>query len=225
MRRNATVAVVLLALCLVSSGPPGAVAATALGTSAWSLEVGTNIGAADQDGSFAIRKHSSASSAFRLGVEVDLNDSDGNGARTDTGSPDVDVEQTLQSSSTNLSVQWMHFAAIRNSVTATFAVGPVVGFTRQSFRTRQGTSGQPGYSEVEFLFSSTTFGVDLDLGVEWFFNRRFSLGGRTGLRAMTGPGSQRTIVRSPASKTEIDLDVDDTELSVGTARIQLTGYF
>jgi len=30
---------------------------------------------------------------------------------------------------------------------------------------------------------------------------------------------------NPASKTEIDLDVDETELSVGTARVQLTGYF
>jgi hypothetical protein len=150
---------------------------------------------------------------------VDLAVSEGKGTLTDTGSPDVDAEQTFEFNSTNLSIQWMHFAPIRNNLTATFAVGPVVGFTRQFQRGTQGTQ------EVEFLFSSTTFGVDLGLGVEWFFNRRFSLGGRTGLRAVTGSGSQVTIVRSPASKIEIDLDVDETELSVGTARIQLTGYF
>ena len=73
------------------------------------------------------------------------------------------------------------------------------------------------------------FGVDLGLGVEWFFNRRFSLGGQTGLRATTGSGDQVEIFRSGTagtySKTETALDVDVTELTVGTARIQLTGYF
>jgi len=225
MRRNATITAVLLALCLVSSGPPGAAAATALGTATWSLEIGTDVGAGNTDGSFAIRKHSSASSAFRLGMEVDLNNSDGDGTRTDTGSPDVGAGQISEFNSTDLSIQWMHFAPIRDNVTATFAVGPVVGFTRQFQRIRQGTSGQPGFQEVEVLFHSTTFGLDLGLGVEWFFNRRVSLGGRTGLRAVTGSGNQVTVIRSPPSKTEIDIDVDETELSVGTARIQLTGYF
>jgi hypothetical protein len=219
MRWNATTSVVLIVLCLVSSARPVAAAATALGTSAWSLEIGTNVGAGNQDGSFAIRKHTSASSAFRLGIEGDLDASDGNGTRTNTGSPDADAEISFEFNSTYLSIQWMHFAPIRDNVTATFAVGPVVGLARDFQRIKQLTQ------EVEFVSRSTRFGLDLGFGVEWFFNRRFSLGGRTGLRAVTGSGSQVAIYRSPGSKTETNLDLDQTELSVGTARIQLMGYF
>ncbi|HKQ20289.1 MAG TPA: hypothetical protein VJW75_11140, partial [Candidatus Eisenbacteria bacterium] len=158
---TATIPVLLIVLLLVSGAPPGTAAATALGTSTWSLEIGTDLGSGDTDGSFAIRKHSSASSAFRFGIEADLGDSDGSGTITDTGSPDLMVEQTFESHSIDLMVQWMHFAPIRENVTATFAVGPVVELTRQSQRFTEGTSGQPGFDEDEFRFSSTAFGLDL----------------------------------------------------------------
>ena len=222
---TATIPVVLIVLSLVSSVPRRAAAATALGTSTWSVEIGTNLGAGNTDGSFAIRKHSSASTAFRFGIEVDLDNTDGNGTITDTGSPDVNLEQNFDFNSTALSIQWMHFAPIRDNVTATFAVGPVVEITRQSQRSTEGTRGQPGFDEDEFRFSSMTFGLDLGLGVEWFFSRRLSLGGQTGLRAVTGSGNEVDIDRSNTSKTETDLEVDVTEVNVGTARIQLTGYF
>lgn len=222
---TATIPVLLIVLSLVSSAPHRAAAATALGTSTWSLEIGTDLGAGNTDGSFAIRKHSSASSAFRFAIEVDMGETEGTGTITDTGSPDLDVEQNFKSHSIGLLIQWMHFAPIRDNVTATFAVGPVVEFERSSTRSTDGIRGQPGFDEDEFRFNSTAFGVDLGLGVEWFFSRRLSLGGQTGLRAVTGSGNQVDIDRSNTSKTETALDVDVTEVSVGTARIQLTGYF
>jgi hypothetical protein len=224
----ATTAAPLLALCVVSSAPQMAAADTALGTSAWSLEIGTDVGTGDNDVSFAIRRHSGESSAFRFGIEVNMEEFDGDGTRTTTGSPDQDVEQNSDGSLYALSIQWMHFAPIRNNVSATFAVGPVVQMQRQSFR--QGTAvGLPAYNSFEFSQKSTTFGLDLGLGVEWFFNRRVSLGGQTGLRAVTGSSDQVTITRSGTgltySKTEVDIDSDVMEITTGTGRIQLTAYF
>jgi hypothetical protein len=227
-KRIATTAALLLALTLVSGAPRIAAAETALGTSTWSLEIGTDLGTGDQDGSFAIRKHSGSSSAFRFGIEVDLGKSEGEGTRTDTGSPDEDVTQSFEFTNTAFSIQYMRFASIRENVTATFAVGPVVEFERGTQRIEQRV-GLPSFDGFEFRTSSTAFGLDLGLGVEWFFNPRFSLGGQSGLRFVTGSGDQVDIDRSGTagtySKTETALDVDVTELSVGTARIQLTGYF
>ena len=187
MRHLFPITSALLALCLISAAPRAAGADTALDTSAWSLEIGTNVGSGANDGSLAIRHHSGASTAFRFAVEVNLNESDGDGTRTTTGSPDLDVEQFSNSSGTDFSVQWMHFAPIRDNITATFAVGPVVEVQHQTFRFGTGL-GTPSFSGGEGRFSSTTYGVDLDLGMEWFFNRRLSLGGQTGLRATTGSG-------------------------------------
>jgi hypothetical protein len=221
-------ALLVLALALASSPSWSAAAETALGTSTWSLEIGTDLGAGGQDGSFAIRKHSGTSSAFRFGIEVDLDRSEGDGVQTATGSPDEDVAQFFEFTNTALTIQWMRFAPIRDNVTATFAVGPVVEIQRGTQRSGE-SMGLPSFDEFEFRTSSTAFGLDLGLGVEWFFNRRFSLGGQSGLRFVTGSGDQVDIDRSGTagtySKTETALDVDVTELSVGTARIQLTGYF
>lgn len=214
----------LLALCLISAAPRAAGAATALGESTWSVEIGTDLGAASTDGSFAIRRHSSASTAFRFAVEVDLEEIDGDGTRIDTGSPDVEVELAQTFSSAAFSIQWMHFAPIRDNVTATFAVGPVVETQRQMFR--QGEElGTPGFDGNEGRFSSTTYGVDLGLGMEWFFTRRLSLGGQTGLRVTTGSGKSVQIDRSATSKTETIIETDDSEIEVGTARLHLTAYF
>jgi len=224
----ATTSGLLLALILVSGAPRIAAADTALGTSTWSLEIGTDLGTGNQDGSFAIRKHSNASSAFRFGIEVDYDKTEGDGTRTDTGSPDEDAAQLFEFANTAFSIQWMRFASIRDNVTATFAVGPVVEIQRNTQRQGEGM-GLPSFDEFEFRSSSTAFGLDLGLGVEWFFNRRFSLGGQSGVRVVTGSGDQVQISRSGTagtySKTETALDIDVADLRVGTARIQLTGYF
>lgn len=223
-----TTAVLLLALSLVFSVPRPAAAETALGTSTWSLEIGTDVGGGDNDGSFAIRKHSGNSSAFRFGLEMDVDKVDGDGTRTETGQPDEDATQVQEFTNAAVSIQWMRFAPIRDNVTATFALGPVLQVQRSNQRFEQGL-GTAGFQGNEFRSSSTMFGVDLNLGVEWFFNRRFSLGGRSGLRAVTGSGNEVQIFRSGTGvtydKTEVALDTDRTDITIGDARIHLTGYF
>lgn len=225
---TATTSVLLLALSLVFGSSRPAAAETALGTSTWSLEIGTDVGGGDSDGSFAIRKHSGSSSAFRFGVEFDMDKSEGDGTRTQTGQPDFDAAQTFEFTNTDISIQWMRFAPIRDNVTVTFAVGPVLDLQRGTQLSEQ-SIGTPSFQGNEFRSSSTMFGVDLNLGVEWFFTRRFSLGGRSGLRAVTGSGNEVIIFRSGTgvtySKTETAFDVDRTDIRVGDARIHLTGYF
>ena len=215
-----------LGLALGAARPVGADAA--LGTSAWSLEIGTNVGSGDQDASFAIRRHSGASSAIRFGIEVDVEKFDGDGIRTTTGSPDEDVQQKADGTDIALSIQWMRFAPIRNNVAATFALGPVVQMERSAFRQSVGI-GTPSFSDFEARQSSRMFGLDLGLGAEWFFNPRFSLGGQAGIRALMGTDNQISIQRTGTgptyAKTETDVDVDRAEISTERARIQLTAYF
>jgi len=223
----ATTAVTLLVLCLVSTASRTTAAETALATSTWSVEIGTDFGTGNEDASFAIRRHSSASSAFRFGIEVDLDKLDGDGTRTVTGSPDEDATVFNESNFSAFSIQWMRFASIRDNVTATFAVGPVVQMERQGFREATG-QGTPLFDEREFKQNTTTFGLDLGLGVEWFFNRRVSLGGQTGLRATIGTSKLVDIDRSGTGltydKTETSLDGDVKEITTETG-IYLTGYF
>lgn len=223
----ATTAAALLALSLLSSPPRAVAAETALGTSAWSLEIGTDLGTGNSGASIAIRRHSGASSAFRFGIDANVDKLDGDGTRTQTGSADEDVNQDNQNNNVALSIQWMRFAPIRSHVTATCAVGPVVTMNRNFFR--QEEAGLPGFTGFEVSSRSTQFGLDLGLGVEWFFNSRFSLGGQAGLRATTGTNKQVFIDRSGTgatySVTETQIDSDVTDISTANTRIHLTAYF
>ena len=105
----------------------------------------------------------------------------------------------------------------------TFAVPARSGF-RQEFGI-----GLPSYQSNESWNQETLYGLDLGLGVEWFFNPRLSLGGQSGLRATTGTGNSVQVFRNGTrptySKQEISIDSDVTEISTTTARIQLTAYF
>ena len=223
----AIAAMAVSALLATSSSPRTAMADTALGTSAWSLEIGTDIGTGGDDVSIAIRRHSGASSAFRLGMELFGQKSDGEGKNVVTGSPDQDATLVQEFYSAALLVQWMHFAPIVNNVTATFAVGPVLEIVGQSFRFGQG-AGTPGFNESESWQRTTAYGLDLALGVEWFFTRRVSLGGVAAIRGTIGSGSQVQIGRSGTGPTyttgERNLDLDISRVDTGS-RIQLVGYF
>ena len=224
----AIVTCLFLGIVLASGVPPPATADTALGTSTWSLELATDIGSGDNDASFAIRRHSGASSAFRFRVDVSANKQDGDGTRTDTGNPDTKSNLDQENHAYAFSIQWMRFAAIRDNVTATFALGPIVQKQRYGVR-QENNEGLPSFNGYEQRQETTSFGVDLGLGMEWFFNRRLSLGGQSGLRATTGSGHYVNINRSgngaTYSKDETDIDVDVTEFTTATARIQLTAYF
>lgn len=222
-----TTVVALLALCAVSAVPRTASADPGLGTSKWSLEFGTILGSGS-NGALAIRCHSGASSAFRLGIAVNTNGFDGDGKNTITGSPDIKVTQFSESYQYALTLHWMRFAPIMNNVTGTFAVGPVV--QRNGFSSRQGSNaGLPAFSEGEFGQKSTLYGLDLGLGAEWFFNHRFSLGAETGVRGLIGNSKTVQIQRSGTGPTygkgETDIDADASQITAGDVKIRLTGYF
>ena len=226
--RTATSAVALLVLFGVTSVPRTAAADTALGRAKWSVELGTILGQTN-DASLAIRCHSGASSAFRLGIQVFVQNADGNdGTITQAGSPDVKTTVFNQINSNTLSIQWMRFAPIRDNVTATFAVGPVVQMGKSAFRQESGV-GDPSFTGFENSAKTTLYGLDLGLGVEWFFNSRVSLGASTALRAMMGKSKYVQVQRSGTGSTyaqiESEIEADITQISTGTGRIQLTGYF
>jgi hypothetical protein len=223
-----TISLSLFAICLESGAPRPAAADTALGTSTWSLELATDLGAGANDASFAVRRHSGASSALRLKIEVSDYEFDGDGTRSTTGSPDGAADQSSQSSTYAFSVQWMRFATIRDNVTATFALGPTARWTNGHYaQTFDG--GLPTFSGYEYSEKTTSFGLDLGLGIEWFLNRRISLGGQSGLRATAGTSKVVNISRSGTGatyqKTETNVDGDITQVTTATTRIQLTAYF
>ncbi len=177
---------------------------------------------------FAVRRHSGPSSAFRFGVDANLTDNDGDGTQTQTGSPDSDADQDNYYANYAFSIQWMRFASIRDNVTATFGVGPVVTMYRQGQR-QELNAGLPAFSGYEYSTRETLYGLDLRLGAEWFFNSRVSLGGQGGLRATTGTTKYRNISRSGTgvtySKTETDIESDATRITTGNTRILLSVYF
>lgn len=229
MRIGDTMAAILVAgLCFALVAPASASADTALGESTWSLEVGTDLSAGSDDASIAIRRHMGAGSAWRFGVEADLGDRDGDGVLMDTGSPDEPAARWDNFSFYALTLQWMRFAAVRDNVTATFAIGPVLEVTRSSYGEDR-EIGTPGYQGYESTQKTTAFGVDLGLGFEWFLARRLSLGGQASLRATTGTTDLTQIQRSgnagTYNKTELRFELDDRRVDASAGRIKLTGYF
>ncbi|HSQ59358.1 MAG TPA: hypothetical protein VLT84_02825 [Acidobacteriota bacterium] len=226
--RKTIVAVAAIGLWFAVAAPPNAAADTALGESMWSLEIGTDLGAGSSDGSIAIRRHMGASSAWRFGIDLDFDKRDGDGVLTDTGSPDEDVELFQENIFYAVSFQWMRFAAVRDNLTATFAIGPVLQRRRQIYGESQDV-GLPSFQSYEVRQSSTEYGVDLGLGIEWFFTRRLSLGGQAGIRATTGTADVVQIQRfgnaGTYNKTELNYELDTTGIEASTGRIKLTGYF
>ena len=223
--RSVSTAVAVLVLGTLMFPPRDARAQ--LGTSKWSLELATDVGSFDEIG-FAVRRHSGATSAFRLALNANLNHADGTGDLTNTGSPDLDASIFNDTHQLALAIHWMKFAKIRNELSATFATGPSVRSLR--IDSRQGTGlGTASFNESEFRLDETTFGWEFLLGAEWFFTPRLSLGGSTGFRGDIGSGSQVQINRSGNGPTydvnEFQVDTDITRITTQSARIQLVAYF
>jgi len=221
--------VVALGLCLALVAPQAARADTALGESSWSLEFGTDLGSGSGDYTIAIRRHSSASTAWRFGVEAQVSKSDGDGSVTETGEPSIGISRFYQDSDVAFTVHWMRFAQVRDNVTATFAVGAVFQRGRYVDRYDYASFGPPiDQSEYRTIYSR--YGADLRLGVEWFFSRRMSLGGAVGLRAMLGTDTSVSISRNNLGdptyyKIESETETDTRDLDTLPGLIYLTAYF
>lgn len=217
------VAVVLAAMVM---GAAGAYAQdTALGTSSWSLEFGTSLGASgDEFSEIALRRHLSERSALRIGLGGNVNGSEGDGTETQTPNPTIDVMRINTFYNYQVSLQWVHYAAVMDRVAAQFGIGPVLEVFRNHNRNTE-QFGLPGFNESEFRSDEMLYGLDLSLGVDWFFTRRLSLGGRASLQAMMGTRHEVNMFRTSSSRNTNQVEQDRLDVRTGGGNIYLTGYF
>lgn len=225
--RPRLVSIAIMTLAVTAPAFPPTSAQAQLGTSKWSLELGTDVGSFDEF-VFAVRRHSGANTAFRFALETNVNHIDGDGTVVETGTPDEDVATLVDIRTLGLAVHWMRFAQVREGLSATFATGPSIRQARGTVRTGQGY-GTASFSEGESRQEELAFGWEFLLGADWFFSPRFSLGGSTGLRAEIGSLDVTQIARSGAGATysvrEAELETDVARVSLRPARIQLSAYF
>lgn len=228
MRIRTAVVLAALGFCLAIIAPPAAAADTALGESKWSMEVGTWLGSGDGDAAIGIRRHMGASTAWRLGIEVDFSDLNGDGTRSETGTADLEATYFSDYHDNVFTLHWMHFASVRDNLAATLGIGAFYEDYLSSQRSGTG-EGQPSFTQYEYRDTQVTYGLDLGVGVEWFFSRRFALGGQVGLRAGLGTGTSTDISRRGTGptydKTETTIESDITRVETSGGKILLSAYF
>lgn len=221
---------VVLALVLAAPAVHAANGDTAMGPGVWSVELGLDIDdSSDPAGAISLKRHLSEKTALRIGIGVDVSDQDLEGVNEDS-SP-VSTEDVTQSFSSNQYALFLHYVCygmLSDRVATQFSFGPVI--ENSSFNQRQGSeAGTPGFFESEFSQKETAYGLEIGLGVEWFFNRRFSLGGQARLRGLLGDMDTVQIQRSGTGPTyaydKTELSGDVTRLETSASRIVLTGYF
>ncbi|HEX5032078.1 MAG TPA: hypothetical protein VFX78_11550 [Candidatus Eisenbacteria bacterium] len=198
-----------------------------LGTSAWSLEMGTRLGSASTF-EFSTRRHLGASNALRLGVAWSFDQEDGDGTTVGPGFPDRARDELSEQNAITASLDWMRFAPIRSNVTATFAVGPSVQLSRSMYRSETG-GGTPAFNGYELKYETATLGLEVLIGAEWHFVDRLSLGGAAGVGGRFGARHESTVERSgtgPAyEKFESRVESDIVAFETLPARIYLSAYF
>ena len=222
MRNSLAWLVVLVALPLAP-----AQASAQLGTSGWSMELGTRLGTTTIY-ELAMRRHAGTSTAFRLGLQASLNKQDGDGTRQYPGNPDFSEESSSQQNTAIGSIEWMHFASIRNNVTATFTAGPFVQYARSAYRDEY-APGTDSFRGQEYKSETATLGLELLLGAEWHFTDRFSLGGAAGVRGHAGARHEVQINREGTGalyiKYEDQMESNVTILETVPTKIYLSTYF
>lgn len=212
---------------------PSALAANgpaALTPGAWSVELGIDIDeSTDPAGAVALKRNLGERSALRIGVGLGIFDTDLEGDHESTFFPTTgDVEQKSTTSNWALFLHYVRYGMISDRVATQFAFGPTVQILRSASRSSNDI-GTPGFQESEFSNEQKLYGLELLLGVEWFFVPRFSLGGQAGLRGLTGDAEQTQIFRV-GQGAGYDFDQTETSGDVArletiTSRIVLTGYF
>jgi hypothetical protein len=224
--RTRSVWLAALAVATISFLPP--LAHAQLGTSRWSLELGTDLGSTSSF-EFAVRRHSGGSTAFRLGISANSNHRDGDGRAVGYFTPaDESATSFRDFHDVNVSLEWMHFATVRQNVSAVFATGPSVQLYRSYYRQGFG-AGLSTFQEQEQRNDETLFGWEVALGAEWHFTSRLSLGGVAGAQAHIGTSHDIQIQRSGTGVTynrdELTIKSDVTRMETNPARIYLSAYF
>jgi hypothetical protein len=222
----------LVALALVLAAPAAHAANgdTALGPGVWSVELGLDFDdMSDPAGAISLKRHMSETAALRIGIGVQVQDQDLEGEEEDSSPVSIeDVAQRFSSSQYAIFLHYVRYGMLSDRVATQFSFGPVIETSR--FNQRQSREeGTPGFSGSEFWQKEKAYGLEIGLGVEWFFNRRFSLGGQAMVRGLVGDMDQVQIFRSGTGPTyafdKTELSGDVTRLETSASRIVLTGYF
>lgn len=225
-----TTLLVVLALILVAPAVQAANGETALGPGVWSVELGLDFDdSSDPAGAISLKRHLSETAALRIGIGVQVDDRDLEGEEEDSSPVSTeDVAQRVTSSQYAFFLHYVRYGMLSDRVATQFSFGPVIQTSRFSQR-QSSEEGTPGFSETEFWQKEMAYGLELGLGVEWFFNRRFSLGGQAMVRGVVGDMDQVQIFRSGTGPTyafdKTELSGDITGLETSASRIVLTGYF
>jgi len=194
-----------------------------LGTSSWSLELGTGLG--DENTLLiGVRKHMSERSAIRFALGGTLDQAEGDGDFSSPTTPSALTDRTQQFHFYEASIQWVRYASLFEDVAAQLGIGPIVQGSR-SYTRGASSIGLPTFSESENRFSRFESGVIVSLGLEWFFTRRFSLGGRAALRALIGNRDEVNVFRDSSGKHESEIEMDSKRIETRGSDILLTGYF
>jgi len=154
-----------------------------------------------QGTTFSGKYHFSSRDAVRLGLSLDFGDSDVDATTNQYDSVNVvNINSEQNSFGITFNTQYIRYISGTNDVAFFGGVGPFITFNTST--TEGKTSGFP--EDINYKESNDVFavGLDLILGVEWFFCRNMSLSVEYGLKLS---------YRSTTRKYENDYILRETE--------------
>ncbi len=229
MRSSRYVAVLLFAAAVAFAATTpktarAAEASEALRPGSWAIELNReyeSVGLSSGN-QISLKRQSSERTAFRLSVGADFsrNVADG-GTRyipPDTTAPYYDH---VYQRSYSVTLNWVRYFHVSGSFAAQLGLGPTARWSSSN-------DDYSPYKELKYSSSSSSseYGIEANLGVEWFFANRFSLGGRVGIVAATGTSKSSASIAPAFGTRQIrSLDSDISDVFSEPALIVLTGYF
>ena len=192
--------------------------------------------------SLSMKRHRSERTAYRMGVGARFANSEGDEdlryRRESIDPPSFDQSgsgrDVYESHSYNAFAYWVRHYSVRDAVSLFWEAGPSFRFSEYR---EESSSLYPSYygpGEQDFYTrSGVRRGVTLDanVGFEWFFNRRLSLGARYGVYGGYGWGRQNSTRESYAldgSSYELsrsDERIHDVSFQTSAATVSLAAYF
>jgi hypothetical protein len=226
MHRTLSLGFAALFVVLAASGigPRAARAASgpaALHGGAWSVELDKDMGnSVLAENEISLKRMSSATTGFRLSIGISYNGGSGFGTETDVPpATPVVIGQSSFNHNYTLRLDWVRHFALASNFDGQFGIGPVVDLYGYQYSNSDDTGYQSAAS-----YRQNSYGGELNLGAEWFFTDRFSLGGRVGLIAMTGKVRSHQRFLSGFSGYDDTVEYTQNRIEGDPARIILTAH-
>jgi hypothetical protein len=147
----------------------------------WTSDSFYGVGSSTQTMGFTFKRHASETTAYRVGVGADFQESEQKGLDHQVDSyyattVDLDVDNHSESHGYSVYLQWMKWRPVRDHVSFFVALGPSFGFGSS----RSSYSGASSTRLHESIYGSTRRSVALlgHVGFEWLFVKRVSLSGQ-----------------------------------------------